>query len=56
MDDGTGLAEVLLGLPGFRVLGVVEDEAEVVIRVETMAARAFVEPAGFVLSETPRVA
>ena len=46
MDDGTGLAEVLLGLPGFRVLGVVEDEAEVVIRVETMAARAFCRTCG----------
>ena len=31
MDDGIGLAEVLLGLPGFRVLDVVEDDGEVVI-------------------------
>ena len=46
MNDGTGLAEVLLGLPGFRVLGVVEDEAQVVIRVETMAARAFCRTCG----------
>ena len=45
MNDGIGLAEVLLGLPGFRVLDVVEDESEVVIRVETTAARAFCRPA-----------
>ena len=36
MDDATGMAEVLLGLEGFRVLGVVETDAEVVIRVETL--------------------
>lgn len=35
MGDGTGLAEALLGLPGFRVLGVSETLEEVVIRVET---------------------
>ena len=28
MDDGIGLAEVLLGLPGFRVLDVVEIDGE----------------------------
>lgn len=37
MSDGTGLAEALLGLDGFRVLEVVEDPAEVVITVETTA-------------------
>jgi transposase len=37
MSDGTGLAEALLGLDGFRVLEVVETEAEVVITVETTA-------------------
>ncbi|PLS75030.1 MAG: ISL3 family transposase [Actinobacteria bacterium] len=37
MDDGTGLAEALLGLAGFRVLTVVEDVLEVVIDVETIA-------------------
>ena len=37
MDDGTGLAEALLGLEGFRVLAVVERVAEVVITVETTA-------------------
>lgn len=35
MSDGTGLAEALLGLPGFRVLEVVEDPPEVVVTVET---------------------
>ncbi len=37
MSDGTGLAEALLGLDGFRVLEVCETEAEVVITVETTA-------------------
>lgn len=37
MSDGTGLAEVLLGLDGFRVLAATETEAELVIRVETTA-------------------
>ena len=35
MSDGTGLAEALLGLEGFRVLEVTEDPDEVVITVET---------------------
>ncbi len=35
MDDATGLAEALLGLDGFRVLGVREFPSEVVITVET---------------------
>ena len=37
MSDGTGLAEQLLGLDGFRVLSVVETDAEVVIAIETTA-------------------
>lgn len=37
MSDGTGVAEALLGLPGFRVLEVVETSAELVVRVETTA-------------------
>jgi transposase len=37
MNDGTGLAEALLGLDGFRVLEVNESDAEVVITVETTA-------------------
>jgi transposase len=37
MSDGTGLAEALLGLEGFRVLEVTETPAELVIVVETKA-------------------
>lgn len=35
--DGIGLAEALLGLPGFRVLEVVETAVEVIVTVETTA-------------------
>src|SRR5829696_1642291 len=35
MSDGIGLAEALLGLPGFRVLSVVEADVEVVITIES---------------------
>src|SRR5690606_14515592 len=37
--DGTGLAEALLGLDGFRVLAVYETPTEVVVEVETTADR-----------------
>ncbi len=37
MADGTGLAEALLGLDGFRVLEVTETDAEVIIEIETTA-------------------
>jgi hypothetical protein len=37
MIDGTGLAEALLGLDGFRVLAVTETPAELVIGIETTA-------------------
>jgi transposase len=37
VSDGTGLAEALLGLPGFRVLDVMETSEELVIRIETTA-------------------
>jgi transposase len=37
MGDGTGLAEALLGLEGFRVLEVDETPSEVVVTVETTA-------------------
>ena len=40
MGEGTGLAEALLGLDGFRVLEVTETEAEVVIEIETTAETA----------------
>ena len=36
MTDATGVAEAMLGLPGFRVLEVDESDAEVVIRIETI--------------------
>ena len=35
--DGIGLAEALLGLPGFRVLDVAETAVEVIVTVETTA-------------------
>jgi hypothetical protein len=38
VNDGTGLAEALLGLPGFRVLEVTETPVGLVIRVETTAS------------------
>ena len=37
MGDGTGLTEALLGLSGFRVLEVLETDAEVIIDIETLA-------------------
>ena len=36
MNDATGMAEALLGLDGFRMLGVAETHAEVVIRIEAL--------------------
>jgi hypothetical protein len=39
VSDGTGLAEALLGLPGFRVLEVTETVAELVVTIETTADR-----------------
>ncbi len=38
MDDGTGLAEALLGLDGFVVLAVTESTDELVVTVETTAS------------------
>ena len=38
MSDGTGLAEAMLGLAGFKVLDVTEGEDELVIAVETTAS------------------
>lgn len=37
MSDATGVAEAMLGLPGFRVVAVQEGPAEVVIQIETTA-------------------
>ena len=37
MSDATGVAEAMLGLPGFRVLGMDETPSEVVTRIETIA-------------------
>jgi transposase len=50
VSDGIGLAEVLLGLPGFRVLDVIELDFEVVVTIETTATRAFCRSCG-VLAE-----
>lgn len=41
MSDGTGLAEALLGLPGFRVLEVFEGPDEVVVPIESIVDRVF---------------
>ena len=46
MSDGIGMAEVLLGLPGFRVLGVVETDVEVVITIESTAVWAHCRTCG----------
>ena len=37
MSDATGAAEALLGLPGFRVLGVHEEPGEVIVVIELVA-------------------
>lgn len=37
MSDATCAAEALLGLPGFRVLGVQEDPGEVIVEIELVA-------------------
>ncbi len=38
-NDGNGLVEALLGLPGFRVLTVVEGPSELVVTVRTVLYR-----------------
>ena len=38
-NDGNGLVEALLGLPGFRVLAVAEGQSELVVTVETVLDR-----------------
>lgn len=37
MSDGIGVAEVMLGLPGFRVLEALEADTELVLSIETLA-------------------
>ena len=46
MHDGIGMVELLVGLPGMRVLSVVEGVDELVVRVETTAERAFCAECG----------
>ena len=46
MSDGIGLAEVLLGLPGFRVLDVAETDHEVIVSIESTAVQAFCQTCG----------
>jgi transposase len=46
MSDGIGLAEVLLGLPGFRVLDVVESDGEVVVTIESTMVSAHCRSCG----------
>jgi transposase len=46
MSDGIGLAEMLLGLPGFRVVDVSETDNELVVAVESTMARAFCRGCG----------
>ncbi len=46
MSDGIGLAEALLGLPGFRVLEVHETTDELVIAIETTATIAWCASCG----------
>jgi transposase len=41
VDDGIGLAEKMLGLPGLRVLEVEEGAGEVVVRVESIRSKVF---------------
>lgn len=40
MHDGTGFAEALLGLPGFRITDVDETESELVVFIETVSTEA----------------
>jgi transposase len=40
MGDGTDFSDVLLGLPGFVVTAVIEDENELLIGIETIRAAA----------------
>jgi transposase len=46
MNDGTGLAEAMLGLSGVRVVEVIESDVELVITVESTAIREFCRSCG----------
>jgi len=56
MSDATGVAEALLGLPGFRVLDVHESAAELVIEIETTAEQAGCPGCGVVARAHERMA
>ncbi len=45
-NDGIGLAEILLGIPGFRVCAALEDQGELLILVETTEHQAFCSSCG----------
>lgn len=46
MQDGIAMAEILIGLPGMRVLEVRDGEDESVVRIETTADRAWCPECG----------
>ncbi len=55
MSDATGLADAMLGLPGFRVLAVDATPAEVVIQIETSAIRVGCPACGVVATAHDRM-
>ncbi len=55
MSDATGVAEAMLGLPGFRVLAVDETPLEVVIQIETSADRVGCPACGVVATAHDRM-
>ncbi len=55
MNDGTGLAEALLGLPGFRVLEVTETDVELIVTIETTATLVGCEGCGVRAESQDRV-
>jgi len=56
MADANGVAEAMLGLPGFRVLGVEESAAELIIRIETSAELVGCPECGVVATAQDRMA
>ncbi|MBY0308395.1 MAG: ISL3 family transposase, partial [Phycisphaerales bacterium] len=55
MDDATGVAEAMLGLDGFRVLGVEEAAAELIIEIETTVEAVGCPECGVVATEHDRM-